>query len=327
MLNCLENIVSIRGCDYEASLSGLDLMDAPEISPINLANVANEKDTSGFALAQRIRSNAGVQVRNDLLTVLSQNQMLVDVTNRKYESGEFVPTKTLVANSTEKGVVFNRADKHKFRTSIKKSIIHYIRIFPLEDVSDVNIYIRDSGILQPTITTYTQDLVGGEINNFLVDYEVQGQQAVVSIADSRVTLVSNKIICYEGCHGSLPNNCGYIKSYYGQSISGYEGYGIGIQFSCECDYDRIICFLAKTTLGKLIWMKARIMLMMERLSGNRLNNWIVYGNEEMQNYYLPKLESEYQNTWNTFVKSLPSILKQHNGDCIICNGVRSVISV
>jgi hypothetical protein len=52
----IQNIISIRDVTTEEnvpSLSGLDLMDAPEISIINLANIANEEYTSGLALARK----------------------------------------------------------------------------------------------------------------------------------------------------------------------------------------------------------------------------------------------------------------------------------
>lgn len=325
-MDCIENIVTIGVCDDTAPTSGLKLIDAPEISQINLARIATEKDGSGTELADRVLNNAVIQVRNDLLTVLAQNQMLVDVSNRHYETTEFKPTVTKPAEATERGVTINKVAR-PYGKSLKKLTLHKIRIFPLADVTGATFYIHDDGDLQPITTTFTEDLVGGQINEFTVNYRVLGRYAHVTTT-ANVAMASAYLHLCAGCAGRLPNDCAYTESYYnGRSLKGREGYGVGVEFSCECDYDSLMCNLAKTTLGKIIWQKARIMLMQERLNSNRLNNWIVYGETEIKEYHLPKLESEYQTDWEAFVKSLKTIVAQYSGDCIICNGIRSVISI
>jgi predicted choloylglycine hydrolase len=74
-------------------------------------------------------------------------------------------------------------------------------------------------------------------------------------------------------------------------------------------------------------MKARIGLLQEHIGSTRLNNWVVYNRDEVKDYWLPKLEAEYMESWDVFVKSLPNILQGYNKDCLFCNGIRKVISV
>lgn len=324
-LNCIDNIVVLDNSCGVTPLSGLYLIDAPEISTLNLARTATEKDISGKALANRILTNAGVMVRNDMLSVLAANQMLLDVTDKKHETTKFTPTTTISAAAKERGLVLYKKDQYGFRNSIKKTVITKIQIYSLTTVNDVPVYIHDTGLKEAITSTYSIDLVADEITEVTVNYEVLGAQATVSMDCTNVATASGYLTCFVGCNGTAPNDCGYTKGYNNGSIGGKESYGIGIEFRCECDYDRILCNLAKTSLGKIIWQKARIMLMQEHLSSNRLNDWIIYNREEIKDYHLPKLEQEYNTDWSVFVKSLPALLKQYNGDCIVCNGIRTVI--
>lgn len=300
-------------------------MDAPEISKINLANIATEKDTSGTALAERILSNATIQVRNDLITVLAQNQMLVDVTNKVYETTSFQPTVTKPAEAVERGITLYKAGKSY--DSLKTLTIGKIKIWALNAYDNVPVYIHDAGDIEPITSTYEFDLVEG-LNEFTVNYKILGKYAHITMDATNVAVASAYLNLCAGCSGRQPNDCGYTQAYYdGRSLNGREGYGIGVDFRCECDYDQLMCNLAKTTLGKIIWMKARVMLMQERLSSNRLNNWVVYGEKDIREYHLPKLEAEYDETWTGFTKSLKQVVNQYSGSCIVCNGIRSVVSV
>lgn len=327
-LTCLNNIVTLGVCDDEETpLSGLTLMDAPEISSTNLANIATEKDISGKALATRILTNAHTLLRNDILTVMASNKMLLDYTARQYETTKFIPTTTIEASALERGLTLYKADD-KWRKSLKKLTINYIRVFPLTTKNDVTFYIHDSGLTQAITSTYSFDLVADEINSFQVDYQVLGEYATISMVDSDVSLATAYLELCAGCSGRKPNDCGYTKSFYdGRSTSGREGYGIGALFTCECDYDVLLCNLAKSTLGKLIWQKARIMVMQEHLSSNRTNNWVIYNRDELKEYHIPKLEQEYENDYKGFIASLKTLAAQYSGECITCNGIKSVVSV
>lgn len=323
-MDCLNDIVTIRGCSSVTPLSGLDLMDAPEITKNNLANIANEKDVQGWELAQRLLSLSHTLVASDMMNVLAANRMLVDITDRSWQTSEFRPQTPITADGAERGLTLYRVDRN-WQKSLKKLKIETIKIFPLADYAGAVVKIYDNGGLQDLTNTYSFDLIGGEINEFDVNYEVQGEYAIVAVRGDMV-LGSSYLMTCAGCLGKMPNDCGYTKSYAsGKSTNGHEGYGVGVVFSCECDYDRILCNLSKKGIGKIIWTKARLLLLEERIKTNRLNNLIVYGVDEAKEWY-NQLAEQYRLDWEVFAKSLPKLLAQYS-DCIFCNGIRSVINV
>jgi hypothetical protein len=323
-LDCLNSIVTYRGCDSSVTpLSGLDLMDAPEINVKNIANVATDKDISGFAMVDRLLALSHTMVRNDLLEVMAANKMLLNVTNKIWETSDFKPSTVITANNTERGLTLWKTNRN-LQKSLKKMTIHTIYLYPLEDWAGAVVKIYDNdGQLNKT-TTYSFDLVANQVNEFDVDYECEGTNITVAIR-GEMNLGSSYLKLCAACSGKAPNDCGYTQSYTGgKSVNGREGYGVGVSFSCECDYDKILCGLAKKSIGKLIWLKARMMLLEERIGSNRLSNLVVYGAEQAKDSY-NKLLGEYETAWQTFVKSLPSLVREWNGDCITCNGIKSVV--
>lgn len=326
MISCLENIVTFRGCNPNAvPLSGLDLMDAPEITVKNLANTATEKDVSGNELANRLLSLSHTLVRNDLLSVMSANKMLLNTTNKTWNTSDFKPFTVITANDTERGLTLMKTNRN-LQKSLKKMTIHTIYIYPLEDFEGAVVKIYDNGNGIAKTSTYSFDLVANEVNAFEVEYECEGNEITVAIR-GEMNLASSYLTMCAGCSGKAPNDCGYTKSYTGgKSVNGREGYGVGVSFSCECDYDKILCGLAKKSLGNIIWIKARLMFLEEAIKSNRLSNFVTYGREQAIDYH-NQLKPEYDKAWSTFVASLPNLLREWNGDCITCNGIRSVINV
>src|ERR1044071_2532768 len=108
----LENIISVRDvCNSEdapVSFSGLDLMDAPEISVLNLARIANEEYISGLALAKKKVQLAAILVRNDLMSALAENSVIPNLSVKRYVTSEFKPAVTFPAETKERGVTLYR---------------------------------------------------------------------------------------------------------------------------------------------------------------------------------------------------------------------------
>jgi len=104
-----------------------------------------------------------------------------------------------------------------------------------------------------------------------------------------------------------------------------DAFGINVNFQCYCDYDQLLCDMSKTYIGELIFIKARILLLEEHLRSNRLTNWIIYNREETADNK-KELEASYISRWNTFIDSLPGILKSYRDECIDCRGIRWVVN-
>lgn len=324
----MNNIISVRDVlctDCNAtSLSGLDLMDAPEISVLNLAQIANEEYITGLNLARKKVDQATILVRNDLMSMLAANNVMPNIVAKTYTTGEFKPAMTYPAESKERGLTMYR--NSRIKGALRKLYVQTIRIYPLADATAVELKIYDD-YAGGTISTYNVDLVASQVNSFNVAYEVKGSFARILLDGTNVPVASSYLTCFTGCNGTLPNDCGYTKGWYDdKEVSGKEGFGINADFYCACDYDQLLGDLAKTYIGEIVWLKTRVLLLEERLRTNRLNNWVIYGREETQQY-LTDIENQYRDKWQVFVNAMPGILKQFKDDCLVCNGIRWVTNV
>lgn len=326
-MNQLENIISVRDvCSgvQQESLSGLDLMDAPEISAKNLAHIANEEYITGLNLAKKKVAQATVLLRNDLMSAMAANHVLPNISAKKYDIGEFKPTINYPAEAKERGVTLYK--NRKIRGGLRKLKIHTVQVYALNNATEVELKIYDDyagGI----VSTYKIDVVAGQVNSFHINYEMKGSFARVLLDGTSVPVAGTYLTCFTGCNGTMPNDCGYTKGWYDdKEISSKEGFGINIEFSCSCDYEQLLVDMAQTYVGELVWLKSRVLLMEEHLRTNRLNNWVVYGREETKEF-LADTENQYREKWNIFIEALPALLKQYRDDCLICNGIKWVTNI
>ncbi|MBS1771525.1 MAG: hypothetical protein JST82_01605 [Bacteroidetes bacterium] len=326
-MSLLNNIISVRDVTTEEnvpSISGFDLMDAPEISVLNLAHIANEEYITGLHLARKKVSQATLLVRNDLMSAMAANHILPDVTAKKYKTGEFKTEVSFPAEAKERGLTLYK--NNRIRGNLRKLKIENVLIYPLADASNVTLKVYDD-YAGGTVSTYNIDLAGNKVNTFKINYEVKGTFARVLLDGTNVPVAGSYLTCFTGCNGTLPNDCGYTKGWYDdKEISGKESFGLNLEFFCECDYDQLLFDLSKLYIGELVWLKTRVLLMEEHLRTNRLNNWVVYGREETQQY-LTDVENQYREKWKTFINVLPAILQQMKDDCLYCNGIKWVTNI
>lgn len=323
----LQNIISVRDvCSGEqsTSLSGLDLMDAPEISAKNLANIANEEYVTGLNLAKKKVEQATLLVRNDLMSAMAANKVLPNLSAKKYTIGEFKTTINYAAEAKERGVTLYK--NRKIRGELRKLKIYNVQVYSLSDAEGVELKIYDD-YAGGTVSTYNVDVEANKVNTFNVEYVVRGTFARVLLDGTNVSVAGTYLTCFTGCNGTMPNDCGYTKGWYDdKEISSKEGFGINLEFSCACDYEQLLCDLAQTYIGEIVWLKSRVLLLEEHLRTNRLNNWVVYGREEVKDY-LADIENQYRDKWKIFIDAMPGILKQFRDDCLVCNGIRWVTNV
>ncbi len=327
IMGCLDNIISIRGYCETESLSGLDLMDAPELSSLNLSAIANEDVKNGFTLANEKIALATKLIRNDIMSVMAANNVLPEITDIHYNTGVFRTNNVIASDPVYRGLVLykNRRTSGKLR----KNKIHKISVFPLNDATDVIIKIIDAYPSNDLVTETSMivDLTGNQVNEIEVDYTVQGEWVKVIMDGTDVSVASSYLTCFTGCNGTMPNDCGYTKGYYNnKEITAKEGYGIVLDFSCYCDYEQLICDLSKLYIGEIVWLKTRVLLLEEHIKSNRLNNWIIYNREETKEY-LTDVENQYRNKWNVFVNAMPRILKQYRDSCLDCRGARWIDNI
>lgn len=326
-MSSINNIISVRdvqGTETPSSLSGLDLMDAPELSIRNLANIANEEYVTGMQLAQRKVQQATLLVRNDFMSILAANRVMPQLAERQYTTGEFRAATTFPAEAKERGLTLYR--NTRIKGTLRKLYINSIQVYPLADATGAELKIYDDAG-GGTVSVYNIDLNANTVNTFRVNYEVKGNFARVLLNGTDIPVASSFLTCFTGCNGTLPNDCAYTRGWYDdKEISGKEGFGINVEFNCSCDYEQLLCDMARTYIGEIVWLKSRVLLLEEHLRTNRLNNWVVYGREETQQY-LTDVENQYRDKWRIFADAVPGILQQFKDDCLQCNGVKWVVNV
>lgn len=321
MSDCLDSIVTIKSrcAPGDVGLSGYDLMDAPEISTKQAAAVANEDYVKGVTVLEEKLKLAVLDVKNDFLGLIHGNGFATSLSVPVYESGIFNPAIQNSFSNLERGLTIYPAGSSR---KLSKLTISEISIYPLISGDSIPVKIYDNG----SVYQYLFNLEANQVNTFPISHELSGAFARVVMSNSVITTASTQITCYVGCNGTVPNPCGYIKGYNGNGETAKEGFGINIKFSCECSYDQILCDIAKSYTGKLIWLKSRMHVMDEHLSSTRLNKIVIYGRDEIEKMRV-KVEGEYVEYWNNLVKALPQLLRPYQGSCIDCKGIKMVTNI
>lgn len=322
-MSCLDNIVTISNiCDGERlqSLSGLDLMDAPEISPNNLNAIANEEYVKGFTLAQSKLNLAITLVRNDFVAALGANNVVVNITQTVYNSAQFNSQNVTGLSNKTKGQVIYRSNQN--RGGLRKIQITQVEVYP-QNSGDTFIYIDDDNLRY----TYPITVVGGVVNTFKIEHIIQGKYARVLMPNNPINPYSSNIICRTGCNGTVPNDCGYVYGFDGDKEIKTEGFGLNVKFQCVCDYEQILCDLSKSYIGEIVWLKARMNIVEECINTDRFNGWVIYNKEEYKTYTLPKLDFQYREKWQGLMNSMPAILNNYRDSCLNCKGVTWVTNL
>lgn len=313
---CLENIVTVRDYCADApvmSSSGYDLMDAPEINLSNLSDLANAEYRTGLDLLRNCIRLALRDIETDFISVLMANRIAAVNSGYDISTGGFT-TEYRNGSANAKGiVVYKNSTRGIRRVKIKK-----ISIYPVSDHASVPLKFIDNG----KESTINVQLVGGRVNHFNIDYFVEGTD--VKILLEGVETYSSTLTCLLGCGGTIPNDCGYVKGWNGFSEVLKEGFGINAVFGCDCDYSQILCQQSKNFVGLLIWLKARIYALEERVNSTRITPFIIYGLEDAKEQRI-QLLNEYNSKWNVFIETIPNILQ--NDDCFTCNRAKIVTNV
>lgn len=320
---CTDNIVTISDiCNNrrENSLSGFDLMDAPEISTNNLASIAKEDYVSGFAMATNILRRSVIEVKNDFIGALQANNVMADIVHAVYDTSEFRPATIVDAADLNRGVTLYKVKKPG---KLRKTKITKVQLYPLASAESAQLMLIDNGKQY----NYNIQLVADQVNTFTLNHTVEGESARVLINQADIPFASAYVKCGTGCDGSMPNDCGYALGYDGsKDTRSKEGYGINIQFQCICDYEELLCDFDKSVIGELIYIKARYNILDEQYKSNRFNDWVVYDQEKMEGIR-GELHAEYREKWNRLMQGFYETLKRYRDSCLDCKGVRWVVNL
>src|SRR5690606_7498435 len=146
--------------------------------------------------------------------------------------------------------------------------------------------------------------VAGQVNTFDssnlsgFDYVVTGKEARIVFDAPDISFASSIITCLLGCNNTTPNECAWADGWDGNKAVKAEGFGMNIIFSCECNYDQVLCDISKSFSGELIWLKWQILVYEEQYKSNRLSNWVIYNRDEIMDVIIPDLQNRYNTRWN-----------------------------
>ncbi|WP_312208278.1 hypothetical protein [Empedobacter sp.] len=321
MNSCLSNIVSVSNpCSEikELSTSGYDILDAPELNKSNISQIAGSDNPNGYEFLKEQLKFATRDVTNDFIALLNTNNLITKIYNNSISTGEFNNGYTNTANN-DQGITIHRNLKNIRPDSIKKLIIQSVLIYPMDDHDSTILFIEDG---QETKEIPIQ-LIGGKINKFSINHRIENSS--VNIYLKNISTYASNLTCLVGCNGTIPNECGFVKGYNNGNEVQREGFGINAVFTCECDYESLLCRYSKSYVGKIIFLKTRANILKERIHNDRINSFIIYGRDEAEKLSI-ELENEYRETWNAFVESVPNLLI-NDTDCIDCQKVKIVVNV
>lgn len=325
-MTCLDNIVTLGACgDEEESISGFRLTDAAGISAETLAKIADADTHTGAALAMSKKRIAILKVKNDFTNVMSANAITADISKNIYSSGEITSGSAGLSDQYRGAVI------HKVNTAdnIRKTYLKTITFVPMVS-GTVILRIEDGN----TISSYNVAVTGGSINS--IDTKtLTGGGYIPILSKSLKVLALNDVIpfqnsqitCLKGCGGSTPNPCAWVDGWTGIGATKTNGYGFVFEFFCDCDYNEVLCGLSDTIIGELVFLAWQIEIMQEHLFSSRFNNIVVYGHEEIKDYWLPQLQSEYRLKWNALADNFKNILSRFNSSCVKCKGIKWVTNL
>jgi hypothetical protein len=323
---CLQNIVSIKDiCNpdaYVESTSGFDIFDAPEINMGIIGDLGVPEKMSGIEVLKSIKNNSIRDFSIDFISHLNSSGLVPNLAESKtISSGNFNMSNQNALYAGKRGLTIYPVSGVN---GIKKATISKLKILPKQS-GNFQLEIRDEyGNLS---TTLTLALTADSVNEFYINYPISGSYARLLLDNTALETYSSEITCLKGCGGRTPNPCGYVTGWDGVKDVKTEGFGMVAEFSCTCDYSSLICKLAKSYVGKLLFIKMRMNVIEHTVFSNRLTNWIIYGKEERA-ALLKDLQAEYSGIFNTLTSSLPNqLLTYQKEGCIDCRGISVKVNV
>lgn len=311
---CLQNIVSINslcpGVSDVPSTSGWDIWQAAEVKYKGTAAITDEKYVRGMNVLKAARDRAIMEVENDFGKILLGEGYSTNDTLSLFDAAIFNTNITNPATALSRGITIYSA-KPSF---IRKLKISTVSICPVQSVSNINLKVWDNNVEY----TYPIQLVGGQVNQFNLDFVASGDKVRITLDNTNLDTYNAQIICREGCGGTLPNECGYVRGWNGTNEIKTEGFGISAAFGCTCDLSQLLCAWSKQYIGEIVFWKMRSLIMEEHLNSDRLNNFTIYNREDAEKKR-QEFEATYIQKWNDFAMAAPQLMLKVNDPCITCN--------
>lgn len=326
-MSCLDTIVTLGICpDEDASLSGFRLIDAPGITVQTLAETASQTYIQGTELAMKKKALAIIQVTNDFIGALQGNKIVTSISNPEYSTSQTNKNTSVGTYAGERGLTLHKAS---WRGNLRQTIIKEIQAYPLSSgaatiniIDGYNTYSYDVALVANQLNVFNE----ANLSGFPFIINQNSNTVRITITQTNIAFASTPITCGQGCNGSIPNPCAWADGWDGVKAVKGEGYGLNVVFLCNCNYEQILCDLAKSYSGELIWLKWQINIFEEQQKTQRFNNFIVYNSETIVDT-LKTLDAKYAAKWNSLMDGALGILKTYRDECLNCQGKKWVVNM
>lgn len=320
-MSCFDNFIGIKGdCSAtEPPITGLYINDLAGISLRTAANIANDETMTGINLLKEKINFAINLVRSDVIKFLSPYMRIN--TNIDFNIGGVFNSGYLAPAPISRGLLISKNEKSK----MQKIYLKHVDVL-------VNTTGNHTLILQDVYTTinYNFSAVAGQVKKINLNYLAEGMEVYLLLDNSLISVNEGNIL-YE--HSCGCNWRSYKATESQLSIRGYNGsstdnktYGLRVNASVVCDVDSILCALSRE-LGIIILYRAGIAILEEKLTTDRLNEYVIFDDEKLTTDFLKMWTDEYNSRLSTLAMSSKQMLKQLNDSCIDCGGMRYSYSI
>jgi hypothetical protein len=309
--SCFENFIGLKCVSTSTPKSGLFIDDLEGINLRFAADVADSGFTSGINLIQSKIAFATQLVLDEIsrfATPYFRMNSLID----ELKVGEWsTPLTYLTPSAFDKGLRIRTRESRMLRIRIQSVQIR------LQEVNfSGNIMIED-GIFSSSFP-FTTDADG--FAEIFPNYLSDTSEVYVVTDNTSINPVNTKV--KSSC------NCSTAKSRF-LTANGWNGtstsstsFGLVVHAVAECSSDEIACILAQKIRFPILY-KSGIEIVKEAMTTDRLNSVTLLDSEKCE-FMLQEFQTQYEQHFQTTIKSLPSLFTRMDDVCVVCNQSRFV---
>jgi hypothetical protein len=314
-MQCLKNLIGIRGCGADAPDSGIWLNDYPGVSIKSLEGITNEEKATFIETWRAIERRAIRRLQSAVISELSRRYRLI----RSIESITFSKEPDTVSNQT--------APANEYRgIRLYYSDITGSSLLSLH-VQDISIYAKQAAQTDIIIADAEYGTILWQSNVMLnagwnkiyvgIDFEQDSlfigyDAAGISSPFTPITTdsVSGCAECFT-CNRCSLYIAGAKRSYNGATVDVGNTFGVIGTFSLRCSYDAFICSNKQLFANALAYI-ALVEVMNERLHSDRINRYTTVDLNKAR-----ELRDEYMQMFQQELSDVISGIDISEQDCCI----------
>lgn len=300
-------IIGIR--DYNncsAPESNLFINDIPGITLKNASQVANEEQSSGYALLQALTKRA-VQINFEEFYARMSPAFAFSAISEMRKLNYFDGT-VLPVSAQGRGLVLKR-----WRSEMAQILVEEIYGKSATD-GDGTITITDGEITK----TYPITFVANKQVTVRIDYVCVSEVVTITCDNTAFQMYSGPISSnYTGCQGCGGNQRGFFITGWNGTAEEAKYFGLGVLASVRCFEENVICRLMQR-MYFIHWYRAGMLYYEELLTSNRLNPITLFMKDQAQKN-LDYLTKKHRDAFENFMPTIDAFLKSTKGECFTCN--------